>query len=339
MVEMDVAPTADGRIAVFHDWTARLPHRRARERARLHDGAAQGARHRLRLHPGWRPQLPVPRQGRGGDADARGSARGPADHADPVQLQVEDPGEARTCWRRLLQRERARRRANGRCVLRRPRPRSRGSPELFPKNWAWSKEGARACSEDYVKLGWSGYLPESCRGGTMIIPLDQAVAVLGLAQPAARADGSGRRTRAGGRPARQRRGADGAVAARAARRECLRPSTATCGSRTSGRSGRRCGRAGTGEPTCRRWRRRTGSTGGGRGWRASRRRGWEEEKKGHRKGFAKAQRREDAARHGEAVFHPHRPLPQAPEFRRAASPPKQGFLRVLCVFAPLHELP
>ena len=44
--------------------------------------------------------------------------------------------------------------------------------ELFPEAWAWNQQEARECSEDYVAIGWSGYLPGSCRGKTMIVPLN-----------------------------------------------------------------------------------------------------------------------------------------------------------------------
>ena len=43
--------------------------------------------------------------------------------------------------------------------------------ERFPEAWAWNEEEARACSRDYVLMGWSGYLPGSCRGRTMLVPL------------------------------------------------------------------------------------------------------------------------------------------------------------------------
>ncbi len=44
--------------------------------------------------------------------------------------------------------------------------------ELYPEAWAWSAEGTKACTRDYLLLGWSGYLPQSCRGGTMVVPLN-----------------------------------------------------------------------------------------------------------------------------------------------------------------------
>lgn len=42
----------------------------------------------------------------------------------------------------------------------------------FPKAWAWNEDQARQCGSDYVATGWSGVLPASCEGATMIVPLD-----------------------------------------------------------------------------------------------------------------------------------------------------------------------
>lgn len=44
--------------------------------------------------------------------------------------------------------------------------------ELYPEAWAWSPEEARQCGDDYVAIGWSGMFPDSCKGKTMVIPLD-----------------------------------------------------------------------------------------------------------------------------------------------------------------------
>lgn len=43
--------------------------------------------------------------------------------------------------------------------------------ELLPEAWAFTREEGETCVGDYIALGWSGYVPESCRGGTMIVPL------------------------------------------------------------------------------------------------------------------------------------------------------------------------
>ncbi|MBO9498786.1 MAG: hypothetical protein J7496_12965 [Novosphingobium sp.] len=49
----------------------------------------------------------------------------------------------------------------------------------FPKAWAWSDESAEACSSGYVLYGWTGLMPASCAGGTMIVPLDRQWEVWG----------------------------------------------------------------------------------------------------------------------------------------------------------------
>ena len=44
---------------------------------------------------------------------------------------------------------------------------------LLPDAWAFSPEEARQCASDYVLTGWYGSLPASCKGGTMLIPVDE----------------------------------------------------------------------------------------------------------------------------------------------------------------------
>lgn len=45
--------------------------------------------------------------------------------------------------------------------------------EAFPTAWAFSPRAAAACSADYRALGWLGMVPESCRGGTILVPIDR----------------------------------------------------------------------------------------------------------------------------------------------------------------------
>ena len=39
--------------------------------------------------------------------------------------------------------------------------------------WSWTREEAQQCSDDYVLYGWTSILPQSCRGKTMVIPLNR----------------------------------------------------------------------------------------------------------------------------------------------------------------------
>jgi hypothetical protein len=48
-----------------------------------------------------------------------------------------------------------------------------------PMAWAFTAEEGRSCFGDYVKLGWFGIVPRSCKGRTIIVPLDQRWKVAG----------------------------------------------------------------------------------------------------------------------------------------------------------------
>jgi glycerophosphoryl diester phosphodiesterase len=43
---------------------------------------------------------------------------------------------------------------------------------LMPGAWAFSAQNALACTAAYRRSGWTGFLPDECKGGTMMIPLD-----------------------------------------------------------------------------------------------------------------------------------------------------------------------
>lgn len=51
--------------------------------------------------------------------------------------------------------------------------------EIAPAAWIWSKDSVKGCALDYLKWGWSGFTPESCRNGTVIVPLNYQWAVWG----------------------------------------------------------------------------------------------------------------------------------------------------------------
>ncbi len=49
----------------------------------------------------------------------------------------------------------------------------------LPGVWAFSKDEVKACSTDYVKIGWLGIVPESCKGRTIAVPLNYQWAIWG----------------------------------------------------------------------------------------------------------------------------------------------------------------
>ena len=42
----------------------------------------------------------------------------------------------------------------------------------YPKAWAWDIEAAKVCTGDYLTRGWLALVPESCRGETLLVPID-----------------------------------------------------------------------------------------------------------------------------------------------------------------------
>jgi glycerophosphoryl diester phosphodiesterase len=170
MVEVDIAPTADDRIAVFHDWT--LDCRTDGSGAiRDHTMAELKA---LDIGYGYTADggETFPFRGKGVGAMPTLEEALAALPATPIifNFKSNDAGEADLLARLL--------RESGRDVARIGDAFYGATPPVerirrhFPDSWAWSKEEAETCSKDYVLLGWSGYLPASCRGKTLIVPLN-----------------------------------------------------------------------------------------------------------------------------------------------------------------------
>jgi glycerophosphoryl diester phosphodiesterase len=51
--------------------------------------------------------------------------------------------------------------------------------QLVPGAWTFFKGEIRACMVDYMKIGWTGYVPETCRNTTVVIPLNYQWAIWG----------------------------------------------------------------------------------------------------------------------------------------------------------------
>ena len=171
MAEVDVAPTADGHIVLFHDWTLDC----------RTDGKGEVRGKTLvelkQLDPGY-----------GYTADGgktfplRGKQRGAIATLPEVfrvipglpllyNFKSKDPVEADLLAREL--------RAAGRDPVKigdgfygDPGPVAR-IRQLYPKAWAWSMDGAKRCTTDYLKTGWTTLVPQSCRNGVIMVPLNR----------------------------------------------------------------------------------------------------------------------------------------------------------------------
>lgn len=171
MIEVDIAATVDGEIAIFHDWslecrtdgTGEIREATLAELKALDIGygysADGGEPFPFRGQAvGMMPSLEellraMPKRAR----IMFNFKSGDASEADLLASQLSrlgrDPVESRDAF------------------YGHEAPVSR-IKEHFPDVWAWNPQRARACSEDYVLLGWTGNLPQRCRGGTMVIPLN-----------------------------------------------------------------------------------------------------------------------------------------------------------------------
>ena len=171
IVEIDVAPTKDGQIAVFHDWTVDC---RTEGRGPIRDKTMAELK---ALDPGY---------GYTADGGKTFPLRGKQKGAIPTLQEAVDalpsspiifnfksqnPREADQLSAAL---KAARRDVVARGDIfygdRGPVDRMKAH---YPKAWAWSiKDSAKACTKDYVLFGWTSIVPESCRNGTLVVPLN-----------------------------------------------------------------------------------------------------------------------------------------------------------------------
>lgn len=179
MVELDIAPTSDGRIVVFHDWTldcrteASGPTREhtLEQIARLDAGYGYtadgggtfplrgkgvgmipaledfiGAAGRTRLIYNFKS--PNPAEADMLAAALKAAGRDPAKAGDAFYGGPEDGPVGRI-------------------------------REHFPEAWVFSQDSAKTCTKAYAVLGWLGITPDACRGGTLIVPIDYQWAIAG----------------------------------------------------------------------------------------------------------------------------------------------------------------
>ena len=170
MVEIDIAPTADGRIAVFHDWTVDCRTNGRGETRELTLAQLQA----LDIGYGYTADKGRTFPFRGTRKDAMPSLE-EALAALPntsilFNFKSRNPREADMLAAAL--------KAVGRDVdelndgfygARAPVERIR---RHYPDAWAWSMDQAKACTTHYVLYGWTSIVPKSCRNGTLIIPVN-----------------------------------------------------------------------------------------------------------------------------------------------------------------------
>jgi glycerophosphoryl diester phosphodiesterase len=170
LVEIDVAPTADSRIAVFHDWTADcLTEGKGNVRTKtMAELQALDIGYRYTADGG----KTFPFRGRRKDHIPSLEEALAALPNTPIifNFKGQDPREADQLAAALTA---ARREViERRDVFYGPRLLVERIRTHFPKALAFSKERMKACSEDYLAYGWTSIVPKSCRNGAIIVPLN-----------------------------------------------------------------------------------------------------------------------------------------------------------------------
>jgi glycerophosphoryl diester phosphodiesterase len=170
MIEIDIAPTADGRIAIFHDWTVDC---RTEGRGETRDLTMAQLKS---LDPGYGytadggKTYPLRGRQKGGIPSLEEALAAAGSAPILYNFKSNNPREAdqlaaalEAAYRKVDRRRDAFYGADG------PVKRIR---QLYPKAWAFSMDEAKKCTKDYVLKGWTGIVPESCRNGTIMVPIN-----------------------------------------------------------------------------------------------------------------------------------------------------------------------
>ena len=175
-IELDVHPTRDGQMVVFHDWTLDCRtdgHGPVREKTlaelkRLDVGygyTADGGR-----------TYPLRGRGVGGMPTVEEALRETPRMRLFFNFKSKDPRDADALVAAF---GRAGLEIDDKYAFYGHPAVTRRLKRLVPGAWTFWKEEMRACLTDYVKYGWTSYVPQSCRNTTVAVPLNYQWAIWG----------------------------------------------------------------------------------------------------------------------------------------------------------------
>jgi glycerophosphoryl diester phosphodiesterase len=175
-IELDVHPTADGQMVAFHDWTldcrtegkGPVRKRTLAELKRLDAGygyTADGGR-----------TFPLRGRGVGGIPTVEEVLRETPRMRLFFNFKSRDPRDADALVAAF---RRAGVEIDGKFAFYgHPRVTAR-LKQLVPGAWTFWKGEMKLCLTDYVKWGWTSFVPESCRNTTVAVPLNYQWAIWG----------------------------------------------------------------------------------------------------------------------------------------------------------------
>lgn len=167
IVEIDVHPTTDGEFAVFHDWTLDC---RTEGTGTTRDHPMSYLK-TLDIGYGYTPDngktYPFRGKGIGLMPTLEEVFRAFPDRQFLINIKSGRVKEANLLHKYLRERQLPQsgplRVYGNENVMARIR-------ELRPDAWVFSRESVQQCTYRYIMLGWSGYMPESCRNGAVVAP-------------------------------------------------------------------------------------------------------------------------------------------------------------------------
>lgn len=175
-IELDVHPTSDGTMVVFHDWTLEC----------RTDGKGVVRKHSLaelkRLDVGYGytadggRSFPLRGRGIGGMPTVEEVLREIPTTRLVFNFKSRDPRDADALVAAFA---RAGVKMDDKYgYYGHPRVTAR-LRALVPGAWTFGKAEFRACLTDYLKVGWTGFVPRSCRDTTVAVPLNYQWAIWG----------------------------------------------------------------------------------------------------------------------------------------------------------------
>jgi glycerophosphoryl diester phosphodiesterase len=175
-IELDVHPTKDGQMVVFHDWTldcrtdgkGPVRQKTLAELKRLDAGygyTADGGR-----------TFPLRGRGVGAIPTVEEALREAPRMRLFFNFKSKDPSDADALVAAF---RRAGVEIDGKFAFY-GHPHVTGRmKQLVPGAWTFGKEEMKACLTDYVKFGWTSYIPKSCHNTTVAVPLNYQWAIWG----------------------------------------------------------------------------------------------------------------------------------------------------------------
>ncbi|NJM50868.1 MAG: glycerophosphodiester phosphodiesterase [Sphingomonadales bacterium] len=171
MVEVDVAPTKDGKMVLFHDWTVDC---RTNGKGETRDLTLAELK-ALDIGYGYTADkgksYPLRGKGIGQIPTVEEALAAFPDQPLLFNFKSKDESEADQLLAILKASGRDYKRI-GDAFYGGPNP-VRRIRKLAPGNWTFNLKGeAKQCTMDYALYGWTGIVPESCRGSVLAVPIN-----------------------------------------------------------------------------------------------------------------------------------------------------------------------